>query len=479
MLFSKKSNRLVFEFHQDFIKFICIKNKKVSSSLEFNIPDDILGNEFQEDNLIHSKLTDFKKNNSLDDSTPVSLFAYGNIIQSRIVDLPLISESKLRSLIFWDLESHFNIHPDEIYWDFKILGKMDGRCNVIILSIKRIFWDRINAIVNGSKLKLEGIDTPSSAYEKILTLLNMNKNCVTCIYFGNSIASLNFYNDGILIFQREIPIFEGDENEQKFFERWEHTIAFFQANYKIFTQNILISGKIPGFIENPERNIFGIELKVLNSLDEYGASKSSEIPHCICGIDGNAYMSSMRITSNIEEIPKKERNLKFLIPNFSEFHYASILIVVLVVMFFGFKIENLRLVNILKTKYIEYQKFLPIISKLENLKKQKSLLSSKEKLISDLEYDGLTNIPEILDIIAENLPHGSWINNLQIKKEKSSDILKMTGYCGNYEEQMNFFSTLKNTKMFSEIDVTDMHKSSSEKGLWNFIALLKVRKDMK
>ncbi|MDD5090406.1 MAG: hypothetical protein PHQ23_05765 [Candidatus Wallbacteria bacterium] len=474
MFFKSSSDRLILEIRQNDFQMVFFKGGKLQAHKIIEIPSGIRGNEFQEDNLLHSALDAFRKEFHIEEKLSAALYCCRSFFSLKLAELPDVPPAKLRSLIFWDLSSHFNAEPDEIYWDFRVLERLgNGNCRVMICAVKKNEWDRYSAIFNSVGLLLDGIEVPSLNFQALLERRTETKGQSVAVYFVDETALCTFFVDSVPVFYREIGFSSYDSNGlERLRERWEHTLAFFQASFRFFVSKVFISGQIPDSFASELNGVFGKEVTGINEVTDAGVRDSSMIPLAASALRQESAFSSRRFTAELEMHSDKPK-LSLSMPDMKHGIVPVMGVIVVIMFYLGLFLQNRHLAGELSRAYQTRQEYYPVIRNLEEVKIQKDRLILKEKLIAGMEGQRI-RINGFLATLCEQLPLSSWFKSLVVGDENNEVKLAFSGVTGDYYGQISFLENMKKLDGVTAVSFDSMKQI--KEGLWEFSFTARLKK---
>lgn len=128
----------------------------------------------------------------------------GRSLFIREVVFPRMSEKELRQAIRWDLEKYVPFSPEQLYFDFSIVGPgaTDMEVRLLLIAAPREGVDAITRVVAKAGLQLVAIDIEPLAIQRTLP---ETPDCVL-IDTGASFSQVTLFQNNSPVFTRNIPI---------------------------------------------------------------------------------------------------------------------------------------------------------------------------------------------------------------------------------------------------------------------------------
>ncbi|MDD2716451.1 MAG: PilN domain-containing protein [Candidatus Wallbacteria bacterium] len=474
--FKKSNDRIALEISPDGVQLLYFKGGRFAREKTIVFSENVRGNEFQEDNLVHLMFEEFKKEAKVEETLPVSLVVEKNSFNLRVAELPSVSEAKLRSLIFWDLATYFNFDTTEIYWDFSVLEDLrNGNSRVLIGAVKKQEWDRISAIVKSSGFALSGLESPISCFQTLFDKTGESQGQVAAVYFSTDSALCCFMVNNVPIFFRELTYNLGDDDSvNRLHEKWDHTQAFFQANFRFFVNKVYLCGRVPENILSTLEQIFGKGVKLISGLPEAGVSEYRLLPLAACALREKPLFPVSRLTAELE-MPAKERDrMRLELPRVAEIYVLLGTLILLIASYLSLHFYNVWLSREMVRSSQVCQRYYPLIQKLNEVQVQKEKLAVKEKQLLALS-NTKSGVVDLLTELSSRLPATSWISSLNVTSAGNGLKIQFTGSAGDYDSQMNFLESLKSLKNIRELNLDSIRQSNKSGSLWDYSISLRIQ----
>lgn len=134
----------------------------------------------------------------------VSAALGGRSLFIREVTFPRMTFSELRQAIRWDLEKYVPFSPDQLYFDFWVIGPglTEFELRVLLVAVPRDVTDSLVRVLKKAGLKPVAIDIEPLAIQRTLPETN---DCML-IDIGSAISQVSLFQQGSPVFTRNIPI---------------------------------------------------------------------------------------------------------------------------------------------------------------------------------------------------------------------------------------------------------------------------------
>ena len=128
----------------------------------------------------------------------------GRSLFIREVVFPMMSDKEMRQAIRWDLEKYVPFSPDQLYFDFWIVGPgaTEVEVRVLLVAVPKNVVDSLVRVITMAGLKLEAIDIEPLAIQRTLPEV---ANCML-IDSGAAISQVTLFQNNSPVFTRNIPI---------------------------------------------------------------------------------------------------------------------------------------------------------------------------------------------------------------------------------------------------------------------------------
>jgi type IV pilus assembly protein PilM len=134
----------------------------------------------------------------------------GSSLLVRCVQMPVMTQSELKSAIRFEAENHIAFPIDDCVLDFQILNQDPEKkvMNVLLVAAKRDFLQERLRMLFDLEIRPEVIDVDTFALVNAFEALNVQPQEKTfgLINIGHRVTSLAILRDGLPLFVREIPI---------------------------------------------------------------------------------------------------------------------------------------------------------------------------------------------------------------------------------------------------------------------------------
>ena len=122
----------------------------------------------------------------------------------REVNFPRMTEKEMREAIRWDLEKYVPFSPDNLYFDFWIVGSgvTEVEVRVLLVAVPKEVVDSLVRVVKKAGLKLIAIDIEPLAIQRTLPLVS---DCML-IDSGAAVSQVTLFQKFSPVFTRNIPI---------------------------------------------------------------------------------------------------------------------------------------------------------------------------------------------------------------------------------------------------------------------------------
>ncbi|MDK2823274.1 MAG: type pilus assembly protein PilM [Clostridia bacterium] len=194
-LFSKNKKKVAVHISDDRI-FIAVANYKDKiRTIEYLTQLPLDGQE----------LSMFVEKNKLK-KLPVYIALGGKQIISRVISLPEIPEKELEQVLQWEVTKYIPIPPEELLFDFEILGKITGlnsnQLRLLIIAARKQYVENYCDILAQAGLMPQVVDVEGTIL-KYLYLHLQNKeegDTVCCIYLDEQRGVFSFLTNGNIFF---------------------------------------------------------------------------------------------------------------------------------------------------------------------------------------------------------------------------------------------------------------------------------------
>ncbi len=128
----------------------------------------------------------------------------GRSLFIREVVFPRMSEKEMRQAIRWDLEKYVPFSPDQLYFDFWVVGQgaTEVEVRVLLVAAPKDVVDSLSRVVSKAGLKLIAIDIEPLAIQRTLPEL-MDCMLIDC---GSAVSQVTLFQKHSPVFTRNIPI---------------------------------------------------------------------------------------------------------------------------------------------------------------------------------------------------------------------------------------------------------------------------------
>ena len=122
----------------------------------------------------------------------------------REVNFPRMTEKEMREAIRWDLEKYVPFSPDNLYFDFWIVGSgaTEMEVRVLLVAVPKEVVDSLVRVVRKAGLKLVAIDIEPLAIQRTLPMV---ADCMV-IDSGAAVSQVTLFQKHSPVFTRNIPI---------------------------------------------------------------------------------------------------------------------------------------------------------------------------------------------------------------------------------------------------------------------------------
>lgn len=122
----------------------------------------------------------------------------------REVNFPRMTEKEMREAIRWDLEKYVPFSPDNLYFDFWIVGSgaTEMEVRVLLVAVPKEVVDSLVRVVKKAGLKLIAIDIEPLAIQRTLPAV---ADCMV-IDSGAAVSQVTLFQKHSPVFTRNIPI---------------------------------------------------------------------------------------------------------------------------------------------------------------------------------------------------------------------------------------------------------------------------------
>ena len=122
----------------------------------------------------------------------------------REVNFPRMTEKEMREAIRWDLEKYVPFSPDNLYFDFWIVGSgaTEMEVRVLLVAVPKEVVDSLVRVVKKAGLKLVAIDIEPLAIQRTLPMV---ADCMV-IDSGAAVSQVTLFQKHSPVFTRNIPI---------------------------------------------------------------------------------------------------------------------------------------------------------------------------------------------------------------------------------------------------------------------------------
>lgn len=128
----------------------------------------------------------------------------GRTLFIREVAFPRMSEAELREAIRWDLERYVPFSPDQLYFDFSIVGPglTEMEVRVLLVAVQKDLVDALVRVLSASGFRTVAIDIDPLAIHRTLETA---ENCML-IDVGAVLSQVTLFQKNSPVFTRSIPI---------------------------------------------------------------------------------------------------------------------------------------------------------------------------------------------------------------------------------------------------------------------------------
>ena len=128
----------------------------------------------------------------------------GRSLFIREVFFPRMSEKEMREAIRWDLEKYVPFSPDQLYFDFWVVGPgaTEVEVRVLLVAVPKDVVNSLSRLVSKAGLKLVAIDIEPLAIQRTLP------NTADCMVIdsGAAVSQVTLFQKHSPVFTRNIPI---------------------------------------------------------------------------------------------------------------------------------------------------------------------------------------------------------------------------------------------------------------------------------
>ena len=86
----------------------------------------------------------------------------------RAMEMQLIEDDKAEMAIMFEAEGYIPMPMDQVYFDWKILGKKEKTMDVLVVASAKVYVDTLSEIVEGAGLKLCGVEVEAHSVRRAL-----------------------------------------------------------------------------------------------------------------------------------------------------------------------------------------------------------------------------------------------------------------------------------------------------------------------
>jgi type IV pilus assembly protein PilM len=86
----------------------------------------------------------------------------------RVITIPQMTEAQAENAVLFEAEAYIPMPMDQVYFDWQIIGRKDGKLEVLIIASPKEFVDKLIDVLEQAKLKLVALEVESQAVVRAL-----------------------------------------------------------------------------------------------------------------------------------------------------------------------------------------------------------------------------------------------------------------------------------------------------------------------
>lgn len=128
---------------------------------------------------------------------------------TRVVEMPVLSESELASAVNWEAEQYIPIPISEVQLDYRILSKPEGRnpqgkMQVFLVAAPTTSVEKMVKLLDLAGLEAEALETEILGVTRAL-IREENLPPILIVHMGAGTTDLSLIEKGVIVFTRSIP----------------------------------------------------------------------------------------------------------------------------------------------------------------------------------------------------------------------------------------------------------------------------------
>lgn len=132
-----------------------------------------------------------------------------NLVYTKVVEMPLLSDKELASAIFWEAEQHIPVPLTDVVLDWKVLRKTEEKINrmqVLLVAAPNVLVEKYQKIISLSGLVINSIETELLAAARAILETEKSFPPSLIVQIGSINTSLIIVKDDTIVFSYSIPI---------------------------------------------------------------------------------------------------------------------------------------------------------------------------------------------------------------------------------------------------------------------------------
>jgi type IV pilus assembly protein PilM len=123
----------------------------------------------------------------------------------RVMEMPLIDESKAELAVMFEAEAYIPMPMDQVYFDWQVISKTDQTMNVLVVAALKEYVDIFIHIIEDAGLKVCGIEVEAQSVARALVPQNVSEP-VLIVDMDAFKTAMIVVDKGVLKFTSSVPI---------------------------------------------------------------------------------------------------------------------------------------------------------------------------------------------------------------------------------------------------------------------------------
>ncbi len=128
---------------------------------------------------------------------------------TRVVEMPILSDSELASAINWEAEQYIPIPISEVQLDYRILSKptvmeTNAKMQIFLVAAPTVLINKLSGLMELAGLEIEAVETEILGLARAFEKLAINKT-ILLVHLGAASTDLCIMESNVIVFTRSMP----------------------------------------------------------------------------------------------------------------------------------------------------------------------------------------------------------------------------------------------------------------------------------